>query len=90
MKSTLTLAALTLVMSAAHSQVPVPTPTAGDRAILKRLRPGRPRLLGLNSDLKRCKDMIVRYPQAREWRDWRSGDRRRRDGDAMLDGEVHT
>jgi hypothetical protein len=37
--------------------------------MISTLRKGHPRLIGLDGDIKRCRDMIATYPQAREWRD---------------------
>ena len=52
---------------AAPAQERLPDVTDADRALLKTLRPGHPRLIGLPADLDRVKRQIESDPVARLW-----------------------
>lgn len=69
MKFLIVLLALPALANAVPASAQIPAPTPKDLAMLSTLRKGHPRIIGLDSDLQRCKGMIARYPQAREWRD---------------------
>lgn len=54
---------------AAAAAAQAPMANEADRAMLKTLRPGHPRLIGLESDLARVKGFVATDATARKWRD---------------------